>query len=347
VEKKHLFIINPRSFLRIRDINRVIAEIVSCFEDGFRNIPFRSPDAIPPLPDVNSFKGPYAIHISRFPRDAIIIIRKYMAAVDGQAMVRVYSIGGDEMAFCCLNGIVGLPNAELALIPYGSGADFPRSFGEGLVKEMRRIEDQIHAPTVPADIIHCGTNYALNGISIGIEAVATRKAQWALKRFWKIRRRYPRLTSQIYTLAGIVAAFDQKAYIQRYKLIIDNEEMEDDLALIYLANGRGYNLDKVVIPEAVPDDGRLDMLTLSGASTLKILRLIPDYLGGNYKKHPSDLIYRRVKTVSITSDTPLCITLDAEVFFDTAISIDIVPQAVRIAAVGGRTFLNSGASHAE
>jgi diacylglycerol kinase family enzyme len=89
------------------------------------------------------------------------------------------------------------------------------------------------------------------------------------------------------------------------------------------------------------------MLTVTNASTLKILRLLPDYLKGNYKKHLSEIRYRRVKAVSITSDTPLCIALDGEVFFDTSIDINIVPHAVRIAAVGGRTFLNGGAAHGE
>jgi diacylglycerol kinase family enzyme len=347
LEKKHLFIINPLSFLRVKDINRVIAEIISYFEGAPQGASFYSSDAIPDLPDVGAFKGPYAIHISRFPRDAIIIIRKYMAVTAGKALVRVYSIGGDGMAFGCLNGIVGLPNAELALVPYGSGNDFARSFGEGLVKEMRKIEAQINAPTVPADIIHCGTNYALNSCSIGIEAVAIRKIHKTQKRFWKLRRKYSFLNGLLYTLSGIAVAFDQEASGQHYRITVDDEKIEDNLALIYLANGRGYGADKVVIPEAVPDDGRLDMLTITKTSTLKTLRLLPDYMKGNYKKHPSEMIYRRVKGVSVTSDTPLCIALDGEVFFDTSLTIDIVPQAVRIAAVGGRTFQNSGAAHGE
>jgi diacylglycerol kinase family enzyme len=343
LEKKHLFIINPRSFSGGRDINRVIAEIVSCFEGPGRAAPFRSHGAPPVLPGFNAFTGPYAIHIARFPRDAIVVIRKYMAAVAGAAMVRVYSIGGDGAAFGCLNGIVGLPNAELALIPYGSGNDFVRSFGEGLTGELRKIEAQIEAPTIPVDIIHCGTNYALNSCSIGIEAVAIRKVQGAQKKFWKLRRRYPVLNGLLYTLSGVAVAFDREGIGQRYRMTIDDGKVEDDLALIYLANGRGYGVDKIVIPEAVPNDGSLDMLTVTKTSTIKTLRLLPSYMKGEYKKHPSEIIYRRVKRVSVSSDTPLCIALDGEVFFDSSIDIEIVPRAVRVAAVGGRSFINSGA----
>jgi diacylglycerol kinase family enzyme len=342
LEKKHLFIINPRSFLRIRDMNRVIVEIVSCFEDGQRIAAFRHFDIVPAFPGLDSTKGPYAIHISRFPRDAIIAIRKYAAMAGEQALLRVYAVGGDGVSFGCLNGIVGLPNAELALVPYGSGSDFARSFGEGLVGEMRKIRAQITAPAIPADIIHCGTNYALNACSIGFEAVAVWKVLGAQKKFWTVRRRHPRINSLLYTLSGIAAAFDKTAVGQRYRMSIDGEEIENDLTLIYLANGRGYGVDKVVIPEAVPDDGYLDMLTVPQIPSLKVLRLLPDYMDGNYKKHPSEIIYRRIKTVSVTSDTPLCIAMDGEVFFDTSIAIAIVPQAVRIAAVGGRTFLKNG-----
>jgi hypothetical protein len=154
--KKHLFVINPRSFLSARNINRVIAEIVRCFDGPSEAREAASGGVIADLPDIDSAESPSAIHISRSPRDAAIVIWKYMALVGAETPVRVYAIGGDGVAFCCLNGIVGLPNAEPAVVPCGTGSD------KELISEMRNIAEQIKAPAIPAGSTDCGSLCALS-----------------------------------------------------------------------------------------------------------------------------------------------------------------------------------------
>jgi hypothetical protein len=68
------------------DISRVIAEIAHCFEGAPTALETVSVEAILDLPAVYSPGSPCAI-------------------------------GGGGILFCCLAGIVGLLNAELAIIP--------------------------------------------------------------------------------------------------------------------------------------------------------------------------------------------------------------------------------------
>jgi diacylglycerol kinase family enzyme len=346
--KKHLFVINPQSFLNFREINRVIAEITRCFErvQGTSRAP--SENDIPDLPSFYSAKSPYAIHISRFSRDAIIIIRKYMALAGSETMVRVYAIGGDGVVFDCLNGIAGLPNAELAIVPYGTGSDFLQAFGgKELVPMMWNIAEQVNAPAIPADIIDCGGIYALNSCAVGVEAKIVIRSYPMLRALRKLRRRSTALTETILRIAGVMELFDTESMEQRYRIRMDDEEIEGILPLIHIANSPGYPVYKSIIPEAVPDDGYLDMALGRKTSLVTRLRFMPGYLKGQHRKFAKYGLYRRVRSVSVSSDQPLCIILDGDVFFDTSFTARVLPQAVRIASPGGRPFKNRMLDHAE
>jgi diacylglycerol kinase family enzyme len=271
-----------------------------------------------------------------------------MALAGEGTTVRVYAIGGDGTVFDCLNGIAGLPNAELALVPYGTGSDFLRSFGgKELVPLMRNIVEQIKAPVIPADIIDCGNIYALNSCMAGLEAQAVLRAYPALKTLRKFRRRSLALTKAIFRIASTMAVFDKDAMEQCCRIRMDDEEIEGAMPLIHIANSPGYPVYESVIPEAVPDDGLLDMVVYRRSSPLKTLRFIFCCLKGQHKKFPGVSVYRQVRSVSISSGRPLCISLDGEIFFDTSFNIRVVPQAIRIVSVGGRSFKNRRQDHAD
>ncbi|MDR2101551.1 MAG: hypothetical protein LBP43_03175 [Treponema sp.] len=312
-QEEHLFIINPRSFPRKLELDRVLSQISASFE---------SPGA-----------PPHGVHISRYPRDAISIIRKWIAQLDPKTRVRVYAVGGDGIAFDCLNGIVGIPNAELAIIPYGSGNDFIRSFGDENYEAFRNIPLQTRSPAIPTDIIHCGNNCALNFCTVGLEAGAVIKTLSLNKRFDKLRPLVPALSSFFYTLGGILGAFDKSIIAQRYEINADGVDLSGLYSIVNIANGPCYALGKSAVITAVPDDGFLDMMMVRELSSFEVLRLLPDYLGGNYDKYPDIFFLRRVKKVSIRSEEPLLVNLDGEVFFDSDLAIEILPGAVKVGAL--------------
>jgi diacylglycerol kinase family enzyme len=78
---------------------------------------------------------------------------------------------------------------------------------------------------------------------------------------------------------------------------------------------------------------------------LKALGLISDYLKGRYYKYPSVCTLKRVQTVSIRSESPLLVNLDGEVFFDSELTIKIIPKAVKIVAVNNLAYRRRGEYH--
>jgi diacylglycerol kinase family enzyme len=282
------------------------------------------------------------IHISRFPRDAIAVIKNYFKELGSDEIVRVYAVGGDGILFDCLNGVVGLSNAELAIVPYGKTNDVVRAFGEQKDELFRDISLQATSPTIPTDIIYCGSVYALNFCTVGVESDALMKTLELNKALENRKGVFRWLNDALYLiwyyLGGIQAAFNKPVINQHYTLTIDGEHLTGKYCSINIANGPCYGGDKTAVVTAVPDDGFLDALFFKSTKPLKILREMVPYTKGQYTNFVGDFIWKRVKKVAIRSDAPLYLDLDGEVFFDTNITVEVVPAAVKIVAVKGLKY---------
>jgi diacylglycerol kinase family enzyme len=254
-------------------------------------------------------------------------------------IVRVYAVGGDGILFDCLNGIVGTANMELAIVPYGSSNDFLRSFGEDKRAPFLDIPKQIFAGTVKTDIIYCGSNYAMNFCSVGVEAVSIMHTARLMRSFdWAVRHSRS-VVPILYTLGGIFGVLDKKTREQRYSVTFDGERADGAYICINVANGPCYGGNMSAVTGAMPNDGILDMLLVGSGGALNMLNLLPRYLRGEYYKYPDFFSYRRARRVEITSDTPISINMDGEVFFDTSLTLEVIPRAVDVVAVDGLEYL--------
>jgi diacylglycerol kinase family enzyme len=319
----HLFVINPVSFPREKDLERITAEIESCFSE--------------------EEAGSYFLHVSRYPRDAAVIIRKYLMTIPKTETVRVYAVGGDGILFDCLNGIVGLPNTELASIPWGNANDFVRAFGEGKNGLFRDIRLQKESPAIPVDLIHCGSRYALNYCTVGLES---RAAMTSVMLYSLVRgkiRKYRRLSFLVYTLlfylSGAKAVMNRRILNQRYAITADGEDMSGVYGTINIANGPCYGADKNPVVTAMPDDGTLDAMFFNCPSRLKAASLIGPYLRGDcFRLSKKYFTWKRLRQIGIRSEEPLLVNLDGETFFDTAVTVEIIPSGVKFVAPGGIGF---------
>jgi diacylglycerol kinase family enzyme len=282
------------------------------------------------------FKAPgaedYHIHVSRYPRDGIIFVKKYLQ--QSSRPVRVYSVGGDGITYDCLNGIIGFPKAELALMPYGEGIDFIRAFGENLFEEFRTLDLQVRSPSIGTDVIRCNNHYALNYCAVGLEAAAAVEAAALFESFRRLRRLLRPLNAPFSVLGGVLAMIDRKG-VGTFTLDADGEDLSGDYNNFVFANGPRVGITRSLMSATVPNDGILEML---GTPRIGLLKQIGYYMQREFQKLPRNTLYRRVKKVSLRSDSPLYISLDGEVLYDSDITIEVVPAAVKVAAVNGREY---------
>jgi diacylglycerol kinase family enzyme len=213
--------------------------------------------------------------------------------------------------------------------PYGSANDFVRAFGEDAKPAFRDIKKLSQAPSRPMDIIHCGINYALLEVNIGLVGLTTIRANKILRlgnRDW-IRSHTP----SIYTLSGTRTVLDPGLINQHYNVRIDGRDKSGRYANIHVANCACDGGAFVPSPYSVPDDGELNVIFIHACNRLDMIRMIGDRNKGTFEKHKL-FEHHKCKTIEVYSDAPLCIEMDGEGFYAPEIKMEIVPNGIKIFA---------------
>ncbi|MCL2175492.1 MAG: hypothetical protein FWB83_11570 [Treponema sp.] len=308
-DTRHFFVINLHSFRSANNLKQVLLDIDSCFS-GKHN-------------------ADYKTYMSRYPRDAVAAVHRYITSTPKNETARIYAVGGDGILFDCLNGMMGFENAELTSVPYGSTNNYTRAFGEDSKAAFRDIKKLSRAPSRPVDVIHCGTNYALVEVNIGIVGKTVIHAN-------KILRDSPSkwirwFSPWVYTLCAASAVSDMELVGQHYTVKADGEDMSGSYSNIHVANIPCDGGEFVPSPYAVPDDGMLDVITVRSAGRLKTMRAISDRNKGTFEKHKI-FNHSRRRVINVESELPLCIQIDGESLFAKEIKLEIVPNGVKFFA---------------
>jgi diacylglycerol kinase family enzyme len=318
----HLFILNPRAFWTRRRMYSVLSGIHSYFRTS-------GPDEF------------YAIHISRFPREASGYIRSYAESLPAGTALRVYAVGGDGILFDCLNGIIHVSNAELGAIPYGNSNNFIFGFGKQSKALFRNIALQCTSSSIPVDVIQAGSNHALGYATVGMESRAlfflrqmlqgvegTPLLRWLKRRFY----------NRHYYITRLIPGFNHQADSQYYKVDVDGEDMSGNYRTIHISNSAFFAGNWAPVHTSKPDDGLMDIIFGIPKGKLVFLYALSKYLRGQYRQLPNDFIVKQARKISISSDEPLYIGLDDETFFEFNLSLELMPGAVRFIDVTGKGF---------
>jgi len=314
---KHLFIINPRSFWKKTKQNQIVVRIHEFFRE--------------------KESTEYEIFVSRFPRDAVSFIPLFAKTLPESTTLRVYAVGGDGILFDCLNGIVGLENAELAAIPYGYTNNFVQGFSKNERFLFRILSRQYDSPAIPMDIMRCGKAYGLNYCVTGIEAEAVYYAEEMRVQMekghslsqWLGRRLY----TQFFYFGTLTAFSDKKQQQQQYEVEVDGERHVGAYQGFSIFNSPYYGGNFHPINNAMPNDGFLDMLTIRNFGFLKTMLAFPFYTRGYHKRFPRHFVLKKGKKISIRSEDILRLSIDGELFYESELDVEILPGAIKFVDV--------------
>lgn len=314
---KHLFIINPKTFELNDKLEYVIKDINNYFEKNNDKL--------------------FEIYISRYPRDAVSVVRKQI--INTKKTVRVYAIGGDGILFDCLNGIIGTKNSEIASIPYSSPNCFLRSFGEPNFDIFRNIEKQVNGTTIYTDVINCRNNYALNFCTVGVEAVTNKMIKDITKKTldyfgFKITN------SSFYLAIALMALSKKNLSSQYYEISIDDKWICGEYVLINIANSHCYSDSFVISKDASPNDGFIDVTLVKKSPFINQLKMLSNYTKGFSHLHPDIIIQKKCKKIAIHSSRPLYLDLDGEIFFDNKINLEVEHNAIKFVVPSNLKYVN-------
>jgi len=312
---KHVFIVDPKAF---RDQQWKMDGLLDTIGQYFRT---------QDRPDFSTL-------FSHYPRDAIRLIQKQVDEVEPFDTVRVYSIGGDDILFDCLNGIAGLPNMELAIAPYGVVNSFIRAFGDRKADQFKDITTLITSDTVPTDMIEVGNMFAINGCSVGLTPATAMKLQEIRAKLSEGISRYA--VGIWFFMYKLTSLFNREIIAHNYTITIDDEDFSGTYSQINIVNAPYYGRQKTALAGALPDDGMLDVVLFKAVSPLATSFSLSKYLRRG--KLPSNCVRVQAKKIDIKSEKPMYIQTDTEFLRDTSITFEVIPGAVQVVAVNNLVY---------
>ncbi|OJU15413.1 MAG: hypothetical protein BGN88_07865, partial [Clostridiales bacterium 43-6] len=188
--------------------------------------------------------GNYAVVVTKTAHEATYIVRTECKKGDA---IRVYACGGDGTLFDVVAGAIGYPNAEVGVLPCGSGNDFIKTFG---IVDFLDMDGQIKGSAFPMDLIQCNDRYSINVCSTGLDAeVVSHKNR--LKFLSKISGSFA-----YYVALFISFLFNIK---NNFEITIEDEKpIKGNFLFAVAANGRYYGGGFLPAPNASPHDGLMN-----------------------------------------------------------------------------------------
>lgn len=241
-----------------------------------------------------------------------------------QGLDAVLVAGGDGT----LNEAVqALADTETALgyLPYGTVNIWARELGIPF-RPMAAARTVIDGRIEQVDLGIANERYFLLMAGIGFDGEVVRRAQ-SLERHKKRFGVLPYVAASITTVplyTGADVELRYEAVIRRVQAL-----------MLVVGNTRLYGGRFQLTPNAVANDGWLDLCIVKGRGPLALLRhTLPLLLSG--KATHSDVEILRVRELSVHADEPLALQLDGEFNGMTPVTIRVAPRALR--AIVPRTF---------
>ncbi|MHA7153676.1 diacylglycerol/lipid kinase family protein [Arthrobacter sp. TMN-50] len=253
------------------------------------------------------------------------------AAVSGNGVDALIVVGGDGMVRLGATVLAGSA-VPLGIVAAGTGNDVARMLGLPLKDPLAAadvIENALLAPPQRMDLGRIGrgagfgeVHWFAGACSAGFDAVVNARAnRWS----------WPRGKSR-YTLALLreLAVFKPISY----RLVVDGTAESTTAMLVSVANGRSIGGGMTITPDALRDDGALDLLVVSAISRIRLIAMLPRLFAGTHVSHPAVRIERvRSVTVEVEGVTAFA---DGEPVGAAPLQIDVVPGALRVLAPATR-----------
>ena len=266
----------------------------------------------------------YAIAVSRGPGDCTRIARE--AAQSGEA-VRLYACGGDGTLNEVVAGAAGHGNAAVTCYVGGSGNDFVKIFDDR--EAFRELDRLLDAETAEFDLIDCNGDLALNICCVGLDS----RIGAEMARF----KRLPLVSGSFaYILSLVVNLF--KGISAHYIVDVAGERVDGEQTFICVANARYYGGGFYAVPDAQPDDGKLDILLVKKLRLWQIPGALVKYKAGRYRELGHIARHFRTDSITIACDSDSPVNLDGEIRMAKQAHMKIADQKIRFFYPKGLTY---------
>lgn len=231
----------------------------------------------------------------------------------------VVAAGGDGTLNAVLNGVAsvrgGLGRVRLGLLPAGTGNDFAGTLD--LPVDLAAAVERLAAGRVRTlDAVRLDGELFINASGGGFTAATSTHVTGRLKA-WMGR--------VAYLVGGAQALLAHTPVLT--EIVLDGERQVLPLHLFAVCNGRTLGGGHTLTPDAMPDDGLLDVCLVHGTSTLDLVALLPKLSAGD-RLEDAQVQYARARRVSMRFARVTPVNVDGEVRRKARCHYDVLPGAV-------------------
>ena len=239
-------------------------------------------------------------------------------------------VGGDGMVNLGTNLLAGT-RVPLGIVPSGTGNDLARGLGiphDDTEAAIRLLGEALHRAPRTIDAVRLRWTDAdgtpaerrfVCALSAGFDAIVNERAN--------LMRR-PRGPSR-YIVALLAELVKLKPL--RYRLELDGERLEYRALLVSVGNNVSLGGGMKITPDALIDDGVLDVMIVKPLSRVAFLRIFPRVFRGEHTSDPR-VVMRRARRIRIEVDAPIVAYADGERMGPLPVELDVEPRALRVLA---------------
>ena len=238
----------------------------------------------------------------------------------------IVSVGGDGTVNEIVNGIIKSKNdPPLGIIPLGWANDFIKSTNiPSDIIEACKILIKGKIKKIDVGVINDQIYFA-NLCGIGFDAEVAHLAN-------QIKNTHPNwntLGAFIYVFATVKKLLSPFSY-HNVKIKFDGKEIHSKILFIAIGNGKFYGGRFKITPEAILDDGLLEICLVEEMGRFKYLSIIPKAFKGTHSSVKGINFYR-AKEVLIQSSEPILAQVSGEVIEgQKEFSITLLPKSLKL-----------------
>lgn len=239
------------------------------------------------------------------------------AAEDG--VERLLVAGGDGTMHHAIQGLAGT-SCALGVVPLGTGNDLAGTLGiaDGLDSAVNQA---LHGEVRRIDLVRVGEICSVGYAGMGFDSEATHFAN-------QVKRLRGPLV-YVYAVLHTLATFKPP----RMKVIYDGGTFEGKVMFTVVNNLPRFGGGMRIAPDAVIDDGLLDLVIVKEISKLTLLSVFPKVYKGQHVGHPQVLI-ARTRKAEITVDRPMTLYGGGEPLRPVAagetVTVEVVPGGLAV-----------------
>ena len=229
----------------------------------------------------------------------------------------VIACGGDGTIHEVVNAIAARPEVVLGLIPCGRGNDFASALGIPKNPD-HAIRVLLDGRPLQVDVGKVGNVYFDTIITCGYDAEVSRRAS---------ETKLPFSGTAAYVYTALTTLFSYNT--PKVRLEGDFGVYEGEILLAATGITPRYGGGFKIVPQAILNDGLLDVCIIKSVSRLTVLRMLIKLFWGGHTSH-SAVNIQRTKTLTIQTDPPTLLYADGEQVGYTPAKVEIVEHGLTV-----------------